>query len=132
MLRSDSSRFLRLSLLADAAISGAVGVLMLAGAGLLDGLLGLPVPLLRGAGLVLVPYVAALVWLARREDVPRQAVWMVILANAVWAAGCVLLLLSGWIAPTWLGVAFVLVQAVTVLVFAELQYMALRRPLAMA
>ena len=31
-----------------------------------------------------------------------------------------------------LGVAFVLMQAVTVLVFAELQYMALRRPLAMA
>ena len=132
MLRSDPSRFLRFSLLADAAISGAVGVLMMAGAGLLDGLLGLPVPLLRGAGLVLVPYVAALVWLARREDLSRQAVWMVILANGAWAAACVLLLLSGWIAPTWLGVAFVLVQAVTVLVFAELQYMALRRPLAMA
>ena len=132
MMYSDSSRFLRFALLADATISGAVGVLMLAGAGLLDGLLGLPAGLLRGAGLVLVPYVAALVWLARRDDVPRQAVWAVIAANGLWALACVLLLLSGLIAPTWLGVGFVLVQAVTVLVFAELQYMALRRPYAVA
>ena len=49
MTYADPSRFLRGALLADAVISGAVGFLMAAGAGLLDGLLGLPVP---GAGFV--------------------------------------------------------------------------------
>ena len=50
-----SNSFLRTVLLADAIASGATGLLMIAGAGLLEGLLGLPVALLREAGLVLIP-----------------------------------------------------------------------------
>src|ERR1041384_5285214 len=49
---------LRFALLADAVASGATGLMMIAGADLLTGLLGLPVALMREAGLVLVPYVA--------------------------------------------------------------------------
>jgi hypothetical protein len=45
----------RRALIADAAASGATGLLLLAGAGLLDRLLGLPTAFLRGAGLLLVP-----------------------------------------------------------------------------
>lgn len=47
--------------------------------------------------------------------------------NVLWAADCLILLASGWVAPTGLGIAFVLVQAVTVLAFADLQYLGLRR-----
>jgi hypothetical protein len=49
------SPFLRNVIVLDAAASGATGLLVIAGAGLLEGLLGLPAALLRGAGLVLVP-----------------------------------------------------------------------------
>ena len=66
MLRASTTRkekamqrsFLRFALLADAAVSGATGLLAFAGAGILDGLLGLPTELLRYAGLSLIPYAA--------------------------------------------------------------------------
>src|SRR5665811_2186054 len=52
---------------------------------------------------------------------PHQAVWPVVAANFAWAAGCVAVLLSGQVEPNGLGVAFILVQAVAVLIFADLQ-----------
>ena len=55
------SPFLRKALLLDAAASGATGLLLIGGAGFLDGLLGLPVALMREAGLILVPFVAFVV-----------------------------------------------------------------------
>ena len=51
----DPAIFLRRALVLDALASGATGLLMIAGAGLVEGLLGLPAALLRGAGLVLCP-----------------------------------------------------------------------------
>ena len=60
------SLFLRRALLVDAAASGLTGALMLAGAGMLTELLGLPAALLRGAGLVLIPYVAFVATVAAR------------------------------------------------------------------
>lgn len=52
--------------------------------------------------------------------------------NLGWALGCVLLLISGSVAPTVLGTAYVLVQALTVGVLAELQFFGLRRAAAQA
>lgn len=113
-------------LLADAAITGATGLLMLLGASPLADLLDLPTGLLAGAGAVLIPYVAILAWLARREAPPREAILGVIVLNLAWAAGCVALLLGDAVDPNALGTAFILIQAVAVLVFADLQAMALR------
>ncbi|MGH2523467.1 MAG: hypothetical protein ACRDH2_13265, partial [Anaerolineales bacterium] len=59
--------------------------------------------------------------------VPRPLVWGLVAGNLAWALGCVLLLLSGRVAPSLLGMAYVLVQAVTVGVLAELQFFGLRR-----
>lgn len=125
-------RFLRRAILADALASGATGLLMIAGAGLLEGLLGLPAALLRGAGMVLVPYVAFVAWAGTRGDIPHGAVWTIIAANAVWTAASALLLLSGWVAPTALGTAFIIAQAAVVALLGELQYTGLRRPIAAA
>ena len=50
----------------------------------------------------------------------------------LWVAGSVGLLLGGFVAPTVLGYAFVIFQAVVVGVFAELQVMGLRRSAATA
>jgi hypothetical protein len=122
-----STVFLRRALLLDALASGATGLLLIAAAGLLEGLLGLPAALLRGAGLVLVPYVAFVIFTGTRADIPHGAVWVVIVANVLWAAASALLLLSSWVAPTVLGYAFVIGQAAVVALLGDLQYIGLRR-----
>lgn len=110
----------------DAAITGATALLMLAGAPLLDGLLDLPAALLASAGAVLVPYVGYLLWLANRNPIPRAGVGFTVAANIAWAIGCAALLLGGWVDPNGLGVAFILLNIVAVLVFADLSVLALR------
>jgi len=126
MSYDQASNFLRRALILDALASGATGLLTIAGADLVEGLLGLPAALLRGAGLVLVPYVAFVVYAGTRETISRSAVWIIIVANVAWAAASALLLVSGWVAPTALGYAFVIAQAVVVALLGELQYMGLR------
>ena len=121
------SRPLRLILLADAAASGATAALLVAGAGLLERLLGLPVALMREAGLLLIPYVIFVVFVAARPSVAVAAVNAIIVINAAWTAASVLLLASGSVAPTLLGVAFVLAQALAVGAFALIQYVCLRQ-----
>lgn len=114
-------------MLADALVSGAVGLLQVLAAAPLAGLLDLPAAGLRIAGLILLAYGAALVWLVRRTALPAGAAWAVIGINVIWALDCALLLALDWIAPNGLGVAFIGVQIVTVLVFAELTFIGLRR-----
>jgi hypothetical protein len=123
-----TSNFLRRALLVDAAASGATGALMIAGAGFFDGLLGLPVALMREAGLILIPYVVFVVWVGTRETIARGPVLAIIAINAVWAVASFALLLSGWVSPTLLGHAFVIAQAVVVALLGELQYIGLKRP----
>ena len=120
--------FLRRALVLDAVASGATALLLIAAAGLIDGWLGLPVALLRGAGLVLVPYVAFVVVVARRARIEPAAVWCIIACNVLWAVASLALLWSGELAPTGLGIAFVLAQAIVVAALGELQYLSLRRP----
>ena len=123
-----SSVFLRRALLVDAAASGLTGALMLAGAGMLTDLLGLPTALLRGAGLVLVPYVAFVAIVAARARISAAAVWAVIACNALWTVASVALVIDGFVTPTALGSVFVIGQAVAVAALGVLQYVALRRP----
>ena len=100
--------FLRYALLADAVASGATGLLLIAGADLLTGLLGLPVALMREAGLLLVPYVALVAFVGTREAISRPAVQAIIALNLLWVVGSMGLLMGGWVAPTALGTAFVI------------------------
>lgn len=119
--------FLRLTLLGDAAASGATGLLLTTGAGPLAQLLGLPTPLLHGAGLVLLPYVAFIAWTGTCERLPRWAVRAAVIINLFWAVDSALLLAAGPVSPTALGVVFVLAQALVVLGFAAMQWSALRQ-----
>ena len=127
----NSSLFLRRALAADAIVSGAVGLLMIAGAGLLSTLLGLDRALLFEGGLVLVPFVAFVGWLATREQPARGAVSMVIAANILWALLCAgvwfALATGAGASATLLGEAFIGLHIVTVLVFAALEFVGLRR-----
>lgn len=126
-MSSHDSSFLRRALLADAGISGATGLLMALGAKTLEERLGMPAALLRYAGLGLIPFAALLAYLATRERTSRAGVWAVIEINATWVAASLLLLLSGWIALTGLGSAFVLLQALAVAGLALIQYVGLRK-----
>jgi len=127
MLFSRRSPVLRQGLLADAVITGVTGLVMFFGASVLASLLELPEALLRYAGLALLPFVAYVTYVATRERLHRPAVWAVILINALWVAAGIVLLLSGWIAPNALGAVFVIVQALAVAVFADIQYLGVRR-----
>jgi hypothetical protein len=98
---------------------------MVAGAGLLENLLGLPSALTREAGVILLPYAAFVAVVAARAHISRAAVWVFIVANAAWTIGSIALLLGG-LAPTALGYAFVIAQALVVAVLAELQYVGVR------
>jgi len=118
---------LRFALLADAVASGATGLMMIAGANLLTGLLGLPVALMREAGLLLVPYVALVAYVGTRPNIPHGAVKAIIALNVLWVLGSAGLLVSGLVTPTALGYTFVIAQAIVVGVFAELQLIGLRR-----
>lgn len=121
------SPLLRQALLLDAAASGAAGLLMLLAGPTLAGLLALPEPLLRYAGLVCVIWGAFVGWLGCRARLMRGVVITVIALNVVWVIDSLLLLASGWVRPTALGTAFVLAIAVCVGGFAVLQAMGLRR-----
>jgi hypothetical protein len=127
-----SPKLLRYALIADALATGATALLLLFGAGLLTGLLGLPEPLMRTAGMILVPFVALVAYLATRERPSEGSVWLVILLNVAWVAASVLLLFTNFVSPTILGYAFIAAQAAVVFAFADLQFFGLRRASATA
>ena len=123
---SVDSVFLRRALLLDAAASGLTGALMIIGANLLEGLLGLPGWLLREAGLILIPYVAFVAVVATRAKIAAGAVWTIVAANALWTAASFAVLASGFVTPTALGTAFVIAQVLAVAALGALQCAALR------
>ncbi|ABD08452.1 conserved hypothetical protein [Rhodopseudomonas palustris HaA2] len=121
------SVLLRRALQADALVSGAMALLCAFGAGALSPLLALPQPLLLETGLFLIAYAAFVGWLATRAALIRPLVLLVIVGNALWTLGSIALLISGAVTPNALGIAFVVMQAIAVGVFAELQFIGLRR-----
>jgi hypothetical protein len=121
------SLLLRRALLADAVFSGVSAVLLTLGASALASLLNLPEALLRETGLFLVGYAALVGWLGTRRSMPKPLAWIVIAGNAAWALASIALLFSGWVTPNLLGEAAVAMQAIAVGVFAELQYVGMRR-----
>lgn len=111
---TDTNRLLRLALLADAASSGAMGLLLAAGAGPLDPLLGLPAILLRPLGLALLPFAAFVAWVGTRETIRPIFVWTIVVVNAIWVLDSAALLMWPGVAPTGFGQLFVAAQAIAV------------------
>lgn len=114
--------------LAFDAVSGAgTGALQLGLTGLLSQWLGLSAPLLQGSGLAIFVFVVLAGWLAMQSVPPRAALAALVVGNFAWVAGCLALAFGAAPAVTPLGIVYLMVQAVVVLVLAELQWMALRR-----
>lgn len=122
-----SPNFLRNVLRADALSCVACGVLQVVFTGQMAQLLGLPEALLAYTGEFLLVYAAVVAFVSTRDPLPRPLVWVLMAGNLGWAIACVLLLVSGRLAPSMLGTAYVVAQALTVAVLAELQFFGLRR-----
>ena len=120
------SRLLKLALAVDAVATATTGLGLAMAGSSLAGVLGFPAALLQITGVILLPYAAVVAYLAARVDVPPAAIWTVIVVNALWAVDTIALLFTGWITPTGLGTAFVIVQSLIVGALAEVQYFALR------
>jgi hypothetical protein len=122
-----SSQFLRRALLADAIFSGLSAVVMTLDAGALAAFLNLPEALLRETGLFLIAYTMLVGWLGMRPSVPKALVMIVVAGNAAWTLASLVLLFSGAVSPNLLGEIVVVAQAIATGLFAELQYIGLRR-----
>jgi hypothetical protein len=59
--------------------------------------------------------------------IPTAAAWAVVVGNSAWVLGSIGAAVAGWDTFTALGVAVVLAQAAAVAVFADLQWIGLRR-----
>ena len=122
---SPRADLLRLALVADAAITGANAFAYLAGAVVLDSVLGVPTALLLVLGAFLAAYSALVLRVATRPA--RAGVVAVILANLAWAAGSLIVLALDTFTPDPVGQVWIALQAVVVAGFAALQYLGLRR-----
>jgi hypothetical protein len=112
----------RTALLVDAAASGGMGVLLLLDSAPLSSMLGLPAGLLRGAGIILVPFALMLFAIARRTHAMssgalRTVGWTIVGGNVLWVLASVLVLVSGAVAPTLIGEVFVVTQTIAVVAF---------------
>jgi hypothetical protein len=121
------SLLLRRAIQIDAVVSGAMALLLTLAAGALAPLLQLPEALLLESGLFLIAYVILIGWLGLRATMPRLLVLAIIIGNAAWTLGSIGLLFSGAVSPNLLGQLFVAAQAIAVGVFAELQFIGLRK-----
>ena len=121
------STFLSRAMLADAIFSGVAALGFTLGAGAFATLFHLPEALLRETGLFLIAYTALVGWLAVRSSVPKALVLLVIAGNAAWTLGSIALLFSGAVSPNLLGQVLIVAQAIATGVFAELQFIGLRK-----
>jgi hypothetical protein len=110
---------LRPALILDAAVTGLNGVAYLAAAEPLEDLLGLPAAWLRTAGAVLVAFALLVALASRRPN--AGAVSAIVAVNAAWVVGSLVFALAGWGSPETAGTVWIVLQAIVVAGFAELQ-----------
>ncbi|MFH8408340.1 hypothetical protein ACH4FX_26600 [Streptomyces sp. NPDC018019] len=123
------SDLLRTALRTDSWSTAAFGVVMLAGGKPLSDPLGLPMTWSVPFGIAMLGGAAALALIAGYPRVPTGPATAVVVGNALSCVAMLLLTFSGLIPLTGLGTAFMVIGAVVVAVFADLQYMGLRRHL---
>ena len=109
----------------DAVTCAVMGGALLVAATALSGVLSLPVGLLREAGLILLPFAVLLAWAGRPARGDSALVPMLIAGNVAWVIASLALLTL--VAPSPLGTAFVLTQAVAVAAITVAEALAWRR-----
>ena len=122
-----NDKLLRLALRVDAAACTGMGIVLAAGAGALDGALGIPTGWLVGLGVVLVAFGAGLAWLSATAAIPATLGWAVVAGNVAWVLASVAAVAVGWWPLTAVGITIVIAQAVAVAALAEAELVGLRR-----
>lgn len=117
---------LRYVLWADAISCLACGILQVTLTSTLNSYFGLSQALLIGTGVFLLLYGAVVAFLATRARVANLIVGLLIVSNIAWGVLAVGILLEGDGQITLLGQSYIVVQTLTVLVLAQLQYSCLR------
>ena len=124
---ASSPDFLRNVLRADALSCIACGLLQVVFTSQMVELLNLPRALVAYSGEFLLAYGAAVAFISTRTPLPRPVVVLQVVGNLGWGVACIVLLFAGKLEPSILGTTYVVVQALTVVVLAALQYLGLRR-----
>lgn len=126
MNSTDPTRWLRLSLRANATFSVLSGLVFSVASGVIaDFLGGVEAVLVLAVGLQLLLFAGALVWLASRPSIPAGLVIAVVVADLGWVLGTIVAVYADLF--TRGGAIAALVVADLVLVFAILQAIGLRR-----
>jgi hypothetical protein len=121
------SPLLRFALRLDGSASALAGLLVCMIRPALTPLLGAPPDWIFGLGVFMLCYGLLIAWTAGRSRLATTLVWSLVIGNALWVVASIVLAFSSWIDPTRLGQAVILAQAALVAVFAELEYLGLRR-----
>ncbi|MEV0646595.1 hypothetical protein AB0I28_15155 [Phytomonospora sp. NPDC050363] len=125
---ADGTRFLRTVIRLDAVVTGLAGLMLLAtGLGAVENLSGIPLAFQTGGGAFLIAFAAGGLVLASRPRIPRGLVWAMVVVNAVWVVDCAVVLVADLMPLTAFGLVMMIGQAVVVAVFAELEYIGLRK-----
>lgn len=118
---------LRRVLQANAIFSAVTGIALVSSPRPLAALLGVAPVFLWPTGIMLIAYGGLLWFAATRAKNYRRLAWIATILDALWVVDSILVLITGWLPLTQTGWWIIVAQAVTVGVFAELQYLALRR-----
>lgn len=118
---------LRTALRIDGWSTGVFGVVMLAAAYPLQGPLGLPTSWSVPFGMGMLGGAAALLLIAGYPRISHRMAAGVVAVNLASASALVALACADVIALTGLGIAFLLIGALVVALFADLEYLTLRR-----
>jgi hypothetical protein len=123
---------LRRVLWLDAASGIVMGLSHLALAEPLSGWTGIPASWLQLAAVIVFGAASLAAWLATRDSPPTAGVRMLAGGNFAWVAASLWLAFGAGLPLTTLGLAWVLMQAVVVLVLAELEWAGARQAQGMA
>lgn len=118
---------LRTSLKLDSLVSGANGLAYVAGAALLDDVLGPSSTWLLGIGAFLIAYAVGVGYVGTRPSINRFHAGLVAEGNVVWAVVSLATAGLGWLSLTTTGEVWAVMQAAVVGGFAALQFAGLRR-----
>jgi len=127
MNTTPTSPLLRKVLLLDAATCALSGALLTIATSTVSRWTAIPHDLLLYAGLSLFPIALVMATIGLQSSVLAALVWLIIVGNLLWVAGCIWLIVGGQIAPNAIGQAFLGVQALTVAILTKLEHDGLRR-----
>ena len=113
---------------ANAVFSAVSGLAMVLGSQALAAFMGITAPLvLVAVGVLLMIYAADLWYISTRETLDHRWLMLAIGLDLAWVIGSAVLLFSGWLPLTTAGKWTIAIVADIVLVFAGVQYYALRK-----